>query len=577
MVLRVGWCAYTSAAIVGTMRLPGPGPSDFRQLREEGRFYVDKTGWIAELLHRPEQVVLLPRPRRFGKTLNLSALRYFLEVSDEDRRPLFEGLAIASAGPEVLEHRARHPVISLTLKDIGLPDLAGSIEALHGRIAEVCAAHRMLLDGVALSEEDRAAFSRFLTGTASITELRTSLQRLTRWLHSHHGERCVLLVDEYDAPIEAGFAHGYYEQIVDVLRGLLGGGLKDNPHLFRGVLTGVRRVAKESLFSGLNNVVVLSLLADPFSTSFGFTDEEVRAVLEISGHADHMDTVRSWYNGYVFGGAVVYNPWSVLSFAATGRARPYWVAPSSDTLLRALFLAGGIDLAREVPALLAGQPLRRALDEHVVLHDLERNPTAIWSFLVFAGYLKADRVEDSPKGIVADVSIPNLEVDGLWREVFVRWLGDRMHGVGQVDAVARALLEGDAATTEALLGDLVRNVLSLHDTGTGPTAPERVYHAFVLGLLAHLEPEYRVRSERESGYGRSDVLIIPRERGRPGAVLELKRVLEDRGESVDDALASARQQIAERDYAAELRTAGAHPIHTVAIAFAGKRVWVRCA
>lgn len=196
---------------------------------------------------------------------------------------------------------------------------------------------------------------------------------------------------------------------------------------------------------------------------------------------------------------------------------------------------------------------------------------------MFAGYLKADRVEDSPKGIVADVSIPNLEVDGLWREVFVRWLGDRMHGVGQVDAVARALLEGDAATTEALLGDLVRNVLSLHDTGTGPTAPERVYHAFVLGLLAHLEPEYRVRSERESGYGRSDVLIIPRERGRPGAVLELKRVLEDRGESVDDALASARQQIAERDYAAELRTAGAHPIHTVAIAFAGKRVWVRCA
>lgn len=559
------------------MRLPGPGPSDFRQLREEGRFYVDKTAWIAELLHRPEQVVLLPRPRRFGKTLNLSALRYFLEASEEDRRPLFHDLAIASAGPEVLEHQGKHPVVSLNLKDIGLPDLEGCIEALQGRIAEVYGAHRSLLDGAALSPEDRAAFERLLLGTASRTELRTSLQRLTRLLHDHHGERCVLLVDEYDAPIEAGFAHGYYEQIVDVLRGLLGGGLKDNPHLFRGVLTGVRRVAKESLFSGLNNVVVLSLLADPFRTTFGFTEDEVRSVLEAAGHADRMDEVRRWYNGYVFGGAVVYNPWSVLSFAATGRARPHWVAPSADTLLRTLFLAGGLDLAKEVPALLEGQPLRRALDEHVVLPDLERNPTAIWSFLVFAGYLKAEHVEDSPKGIVADVSIPNLEVNGLWREVFVRWLGERMHGIGQVDAVVRALLEGDASTTAALLGDLVRNVLSVHDTGTGPTAPERVYHAFVLGLLAHLEPEHRVRSERESGYGRSDVLIIPTKPGQAGAVIELKRVLEDQGEPPEDALASALQQIEDRDYAAELRAAGADPIRKLAIAFAGKRVWVRSA
>ncbi|MCX4245058.1 AAA family ATPase [Paraliomyxa miuraensis] len=557
------------------MRLPGPGPSDFRQLREEGRFYVDKTAWIAELLHRPEQVVLLPRPRRFGKTLNLSALRYFIERSEEERRSLFEGLAIASAGPEVLEHQARHPVVALNLKDVGLPDLAGSIEALQGRIAEVCGAHRSLLDSAALSPEDHASFGRLLQGTASRAELRTSLQRLTRWLHAHHGERCVLLIDEYDAPIEAGFAHGYYDQIVDVLRGVLGGGLKDNPHLYRGVLTGVRRVAKESLFSGLNNVVVLSLLADPFRTSFGFTDQEVRTVLEAAGHVEHLDEVRRWYNGYVFGGAVVYNPWSVLSFAATGRARPYWVAPSSDHLLRTLFLAGGIDLAREVPVLLAGQCLRRALDEHVVLPDLERNPTAIWSFLVFAGYLKAEVVEDSPKGVVADVSIPNLEVDGLWRELFVRWLGERMHGIGQVDAVARALLEGDASTMAALLGDLVRDVLSVHDTGTGPTAPERVYHAFVLGLLAHLEPEHRVRSERESGYGRSDVLIIPRRPGQPGVVLELKRVLEDRGESPDAALASALQQIEARDYAAELRAAGAEPVRKVAIAFAGKRVWVR--
>jgi len=562
--------------MVGSMRLPGPGPSDFRQLREEGRFYVDKTAWIAELLHRPEQVVLLPRPRRFGKTLNLSALRYFLEVSDEDRRPLFEGLAIASAGPEVLEHQARHPVISLTLKDIGLPDLAGCIEALHGRIAEVCAAHRPLLDSAALSVEDRAAFGRLLTSTASVAELRTSLQRLTRWLHAHHGERCVLLVDEYDAPIEAGFSHGYYEQIVDLLRDLFGGGLKDNPNLFRGVLTGVRRIAKESLFSGLNNVVVFSLLVDAFRTTFGFTDDEVRTVLEAAGRAEHIDTVRRWYNGYVFGGAVVYNPWSVLSFAALGRASPYWVASSADTLLRSLFLAGSIDLAKDVPALLVGQPLRHTLDEHMVLTDLERSPTAIWTFLVFAGYLRAEVVEESPKGIVADVSIPNLEVDGLWREVFVRWLSHRMHGVGQVDAVARALLGGDAETMAMLLSDLVHEVLLAHDTGTGPTAPERVYHAFVLGLLAHLEPEYRVRSERESGYGRSDVLIIPTQPGRAGAVLELKRVLEDRGESPEDALASALRQIEERDYAAELRAAGAEPVRKVAIAFAGKRVWVRC-
>ncbi|MEM9460687.1 MAG: AAA family ATPase [Myxococcota bacterium] len=558
------------------MRLPGPGPSDFRQLREEGRFYVDKTGWIAELLRRPEQVVLLPRPRRFGKTLNLSALRYFLEITAEDRWPLFEGLAIADAEPEVLEHQARHPVVSLTFKDLGLPDVAGFVDALRGRIAEVCRVHRALLDGSGLLPDERAAFGRLLDGSASAAELRSSLQRLTRWLHLHHGERCVLLIDEYDAPIEAGFSHGYYDEVVDVIRGLLGGGLKDNPHLYRGVLTGVRRVAKESLFSGLNNVVVLSLLADPFHAAFGFSEEEVRSVLEAAGQGERMDEVRRWYNGYVFGGQVVYNPWSVLSFASTGRARPYWVAPSADHLLRSLFLAGGLDLAREVPALLAGQALRRSLDEHVVLPDLERSPTAIWSFLVFAGYLRAEGIEDTTKGIVADVSIPNLEVDGQWREVFVRWLGDRMHGLGQVDAVARALLGGDAETAAALLGDLVRDVLSVHDTGTGPTAPERVYHAFVLGLLAHIEPEYRVRSERESGYGRSDVLIVPDRPGRPGAVLELKRVLEDRGESPEDALESALRQLEQRDYAAELRAVGAEPVQQVAIAFAGKRVWVRC-
>ena len=368
---------------------------------------------------------------------------------------------------------------------------------------------------------------------------------------------------------------------MELLRNLFSAGLKDNPHLFRGVLTGVRRVAEESLFSDLNNVFVFSLLSEPYNTAFGFTEEEVEATLVAAGRADRLDDARRWYDGYAFGGQVVYNPWSVLSFAATGELKAYWASASAENLIRSVLLGGGADLRSDVPAVLGGGSVTHRLDEHVVFADLARTPEAVWSFLLFAGYLKAEDVTYTERGIEARLSVPNAEVRGVLDGLFGRWLEDRLAGANALGDLTRALLTGDGRTVQVMLAELVENVLSVHETGAGPTAPERVYHAFVLGLLAHLELDrgelrYRVRSERESGYGRSDVLVLPVTPGHPGVIIEFKRVFVNRGDSHDEALAAAMAQIRERDDAAEARAAGAEPVWLYAIAFAGKQVWARC-
>ncbi|MEM9460101.1 MAG: AAA family ATPase [Myxococcota bacterium] len=561
------------------LRLP-IGQSDFRMLRRQGLTYVDKSGFIVDVLEASAAVLLLPRPRRFGKTLNLSMLRYYLDLgldlepghSEHEQGDLFAGLAVQRS-ELARPHRQRYPVIFLTFKDIK----ESSWESYQARMTRVLAdlyqEHEYLLDSQILRARQRQAFEVILDGQAPPERSVDALRELSRWLALHHGEPVVILIDEYDTPLHAAYHGKYYEQAVGHLRGLLSGGFKDNPHLFKGVLTGILRVAKESIFSGLNNLAVYSILRTEFATAFGFTEAEVTALAEQGGSPEAMDGIRQWYDGYRFGGQTLYNPWSVLCYldSADRELRPYWIATSSNDLVREMLLEGPQGLRAELETLLVGGVIDKPVEEHIVLRDLHAQPDAVWSFLLFSGYLRMQELyTDALDRRRARLDVPNREVRAALNAMVQQWMSARVGGSSEVQALLRALLEGDARSLTHYLSRMVKVSLSYHDTG-GPQ-PERVIHGFIVGLLVSLQPDYEVRSNRESGYGRYDVMVLPRTAGKPGAVLELKTV--DEGEDPAAALDAGLRQLRDRDYATELRERGADPVIEWVAAFDGKRAFV---
>jgi hypothetical protein len=564
-----------------TLNIP-IGIDDFRMLRESGLTYVDKTRLVCNVLDLTGvQVLLLPRPRRFGKSLNLSMLRCFFERSDEDLSHLFEGLAVWQAGEPYRGHFLRHPVIYLTFKDVKPDTFEACRIRLHKTIQVLFDAHRHVLEHAQVSEREARDYRAVLEGTAGDEIYERALADLSALLHRCHGERVVILIDEYDAPIHAGYTGGYLREVLGFFRAFLGSGLKGNPHLYKAVLTGILRVARESIFSGLNNLAVCSVLEPAFSTAFGFTEAEVVDLLERAGKSELLATVQDWYNGYVFGGHVIYNPWSVLSFLQWGsEPKPYWLSTSSNDLIKHVLGLRAIRLQPVLEAVLAGEGVVRVVDENVVLDDLEHDEDAFWSLLVFSGYLKAEKHGVAPNGqAMYRLTIPNHEVRLVYVDSFRTWMKARLRGHGgNLDELTRALLAGDASAFERQLQAFATNLLSYHDAGTA--GPENLYQGFVIGLLAVMEPTHLVRSNRESGAGRPDVQIRPRVPGQPGVVLELEvaRASEKTpGSHLEAALDEGLAQLAANDYAAELRAAGADPVHAFAVAFDGKQVRVRSA
>ena len=579
-----------------TPRLP-IGISDFRQLREPGILYVDKTDFVTQVLAASEAVVLVPRPRRFGKTVNLSTVRCFVEKSKEDTSALFEGLAVWGSA-EARKHHRRYPVIWLTFKDIKARAFDETFKSIRRQISRAYQEHEDLLEQGVLRPRQAAKFEQILSGEGPTDLYAESLLELSGYLARHHGERVFILIDEYDTPIHA-IERGEDElRLLEFLRAFLSGGLKDNSHLARGVLTGILRVAKESLFSGLNNLVVYSLLRTECATCFGFTEAEVKDLAIRTGAEAHLADLERWYNGYRFGGHVIYNPWSVLNFLASEDKvlRPYWVHTSSDDLLRRVVFTHGLGQSGELEVLLGGGEIEKQVDDRVALRDLDRSSESVWSFLLFTGYLKATHVRMEGARTIATLAIPNIEVQYAYETLIRSWLEQRL-GPTQVEELLRAVLAGDAETCERLLGHLLQS-LSVHDVAGRRTAskrsavgtselseldaevvltPEQVYHVFVVGLLLGLQPRYSVRSNRESGGGRYDVMVTPRAPGQPGVVLELKVRNRQRRETVKSAMAKALGQIRERDYTADLRACGADPIHEMGVVFDGKHAWVETA
>ena len=543
------------------------GVSDFKKLRENKFYYIDKTGFITEIIETSAEIILLPRPRRFGKTLNLSMLRYFFEKTEKNTGKLFKGLKIEKQ--EIFhDHQGKYPVIFLTLKDIKHRNWNECLNGLKTVIYKEYSRHRYLLNEDTLFPDEKQLFENILKGMSDITDYENSLQFLSEFLYRFYNQPVIILIDEYDTPLHAGYNKGYYEEIIGFMRNFLSGGLKDNQYLFKGVLTGILRVAKESIFSGLNNLGVYTILDKKISDKFGFTEAETKNMLKYYQMEEEYERAAHWYNGYRFGSTTtIYNPWSILNFIDNeAHAKPFWINTADTSIIDRLATRGGREIRDEIGQLLEGKSIEQPVYETIVMRDLDARGDLLWSFLLFSGYLKY--LGEPEYRNIYQLAIPNKEVKLGYEEFVIHWFAEKVEDNCLKDML-KALSGGDMDLFERLLKKIVGQVMSYHDLGD---EPEKVYHALVLGMLVWLGGKYDIRSNRESGYGRYDIMLKPKDKEKTGIIIEFKRVEK---ESHKQVLKNALQQIRDRGYSAELKASGITNIMEIAVAFKGKKLWMK--
>ena len=554
-----------------TRRIP-IGISDYKELIDEGFYYVDKTDFIRELLENGSKITLLPRPRRFGKTLNLSMLRYFFEKTDGNVfRPLFDSKRIRE-WKEFDKHQGQYPVIMLTLKDCKADTFDKALELVASELQKEFFRHKYLLDSPVMDSTYRPIFQSLLEGNPGEVRMQRSLLLLSELLTAHWGMPPLVLLDEYDTPIHVAFDKGYYDRMIVFMRNFMSMVFKDNTSVFRGVITGILRVSKESIFSGLNNIAVFSLLDRPMSTAFGFIQDEVDGLLDDYSQGRHKEEIKRWYNGYLFGGHVIYNPWSVLNYIMyDGVFAPYWVNTGSDVLLRHLIAEGPSQVRKGIETLVQGGSLCSVINDKLAFPDLLSSASNIWSFMLFSGYLKASEGTMTPDHLMSyTLGVPNTEVSTVFSTIIRGWINDGPVKNARLEMMLQALDENDIEAFEEILNEFVVNTLSYYDTNGRD--PEKVYQAFLLGMLVS-HGSYKVSSNRESGLGRYDILMCPVDVSRRGYIMELKRLR--MSSTVETTLDTALQQIKDKRYAATLHAAGVRDILEMAITFDGKRVWVK--
>ncbi|MCP5047924.1 MAG: AAA family ATPase [bacterium] len=576
-----------------TKRLP-VGVSDFKDMMTGNYCYVDKTLFIKEVIDKGDKILLIPRPRRFGKTLNLSMLKYFYDccpdswptrseprpknkgIREHSSKQLFQSLAISDAGNEYPDKMCKHPVIFLSFRSIKDTNWESCINKIKHLIRDEYSKHKYLPDSPALDEFEAEYFKGILNFTAITSDYEISLEKLLIFLSRHYGKRVVILIDEYDAPVYAGFNNGYYDQIINFIRNFLSGGLKDTgQYLEKSVITGIMRIAKESIFSGLNNPGVYTLLSDSFNDKFGFTEEEVKLLLREFNAADRYEYVREWYNGYRFGETLIYNPWSIINFLAEGakKFKPYWINTSDNAIVESLLSSGGKELKEELELLISGRTIEKTIDDNIVLKHIDSYENSLWSFLLMGGYLKptAERMDPITDTMIYTLAIPNREVRTTYTSIIKRYFATKIESK-KLEIMLKALIDGDVKLFGKMLRKVVAAVFSYHDFGG---EPEKVYHALVAGLLVWISDTHEVKSNRESGYGRYDIMIIPRDITLTGYVIEFKTVDEEEEETVPDAIKAALKQIEDRKYETELIERGIKNYKKLAIVFKGKDVTVK--
>ncbi len=549
------------------------GVQDFAELRERGCFLVDKTSFITDWWRAEDHVTLVCRPRRFGKTLNMSMVECFFSNRYAGRADLFADMRVW----EELDVRAEQgawPVVAISFSAAKGAGAEAVIRRICEQIAYAWRVHRQDVDESSLGSRELD----ILTGKTPFVDpldAPSLLARLCELLALSAGKRCIVLLDEYDTPLHEAWVGGFWDEVSEFVRALFNATFKSNPNLERALLAGITRVARESIFSDLNNPKVVTATSPEYATSFGFTEAEVSDAMDEFG-LDAIDEVKRWYDGFVFGGVTgIYNPWSITNYLDTGRLAPYWANTSGNALVSKIVREGDADLKVDFEALLAGGTVEQLFDEQVSFDDLGRRPGAVWGLLVAGGYLRIVAQGASPDA-PSCLAITNYEVSLAFDGMVRGWFDGVSSRYG---AFVRALIAGDLDAMNAYMNDVALDTFSTFDTGARPSGmePERFYHGFVLGLLVGLRGRYLVRSNRESGFGRYDVLLEPTNPVRDdGIVLEFKVRNPRREATLEDTVSAARAQIADRDYASELVLRGvpAGCVRTYGFAFEGKRVLI---
>lgn len=542
------------------------GVSDFK-LATTGYYYVDKTLMIRDFLDKKPMVSLFTRPRRFGKTLNMDMLRVFFEKTNEDTSVYFKDKQIWQCGDYYTRHQGQYPVIFLTFKDVKSMTWEETFQKIRRLISLEFIRHNELETSSVLTSYEKEQYQLLAGDSGDEVDCQMGLQLLSLLLHKHYGRECIIIIDEYDTPIQQGHTCNFYPEIVNFMRNFFSGGLKDNPHLAFGFLTGILRVAKESIFSGMNNLKTSSILDDGYSSYFGFTEKEVKDMLRYYGKDDKYNELSEWYDGYRFGNTEIFNPWSVINYISDNCfPKAFWQSTGSNEIIGEIIQTATPEITKDLYKLLCGEKIATYIDTGVIYPEVQNNPYSIYSFLLVAGYLKVANIYPQSDGnFMCDVAIPNKEITFVYEKEVL----NRTNQNSLAISISQAIFSKDTQKLQALLEDfMVKNISSIDGANEG------FYHGMMLGLCAILGNRYKIRSNRESGLGRFDIQLMPLTKGMPGFIFEFKHTKDEHTDL--SALAdSALQQIEAKKYDTELRDNGVNSIISIGIAFRGKSAVVR--
>ena len=553
------------------------GIQGFSDLREQDCFFVDKTNFIKEWWGKRDVVTLIMRPRRFGKTLNMSMLDCFFSNKYANRADLFEGLSIWQ-DETYRKLQGTYPVIFLSFAAVKAGNLEDAKTQIKQEITRLYWENRNLMKEDIFGEDERELYYRTTVKMDDVTA-QDSLRNLSVWMERYYGKKVIILLDEYDTPMQEAYVQGYWDEFTSFVRSLFNASFKTNPYLERAIMTGITRVSKESIFSVLNNLRVVTTTSNLYADCFGFTEEEVFAALDEYGMGDKKDEVKQWYDGFTFGEhRDIYNPWSITNYLDERRLYPYWASTSSNGLVSRLIRTASADVKEKMEDLLRGQAITVNFDEQIVYNQLDDNEEAIWSLLLASGYLKVQNIDY--RGITLEpwytLDITNIETLSMFMTMFRGWFKNKD---ANYNDFVKALLKGSLKEMNIYMNDVALATFSSFDTGKKPSEksqPERFYHGFVLGLLVELRDRYQIRSNRESGYGRYDVMLTPVTEVDDAIVIEFKVHESDEEESLQDTVRTALDQIKEKNYDAELLLQGipADRIRHYGFAFEGKKVLI---